>query len=78
MSDYKWSLEAFFEAVKAIGTPKILIIERNSAVRKAFEANEIEKKFGTLLHYCNYHLSKSLKSQIRGMIASEDFSSEVR
>ena len=35
--DYKFALDHFFQSVSGIGSPRILIIERNSSIRKAFE-----------------------------------------
>lgn len=45
--DYKYALEAFYESIKDVGCPKVMIIERNSQVRKAFEELKIEKTHGT-------------------------------
>lgn len=78
VADYKFALEKFFDSVKSISPPRILIIERNSSIRKAFESLDIEGKFGTKLQYCYYHLAKSLKTQIRNMIHQSNFSEDVR
>ena len=36
VNDYKYALDAFFSSILNIGAPKVIIIERNSSIRKAF------------------------------------------
>jgi hypothetical protein len=60
--DYKYAIDQFYDSIKSVAPPKVMIIERNSSIRKAFNELDIENKYGTKLQYCYYHLSKSLKS----------------
>lgn len=61
-SDYRYALEQFMDSIKNVAPPRVIIIERNSSIRKAFNELELEKKYDVKLQYCYYHLSKSLKS----------------
>lgn len=47
--DYKYALEQFIISVKDIAAPKVIIIERNSSIRKAFVELDLEQKYGTKL-----------------------------
>lgn len=60
--DYRYAIEQFMESIKNVAPPRVIIIERNSTIRKAFNELRLEERFDIKLQYCYYHLSKSLKS----------------
>jgi hypothetical protein len=75
-----FAFESFIDSIKEIGLPKVIIIERNSSIRKAFCELKLEKKYDIKLQYCQAHLSKSLKNQVRNMISqnSTKFSEDTK
>lgn len=49
VGDYKYALGCFIESIKEVGPPRVIIIERNSSIRKAFTELDLEGKHGIKL-----------------------------
>ena len=49
VADYKYALEHFFKSIEDLHPPRIIVIERNSNIRKAFVELNIQAKYGTKL-----------------------------